>query len=155
MLHGGPERVQHAGVGRDDRAHRRNSVSLQLTYTDPAATTASPRGRDNTVTYTLTNEQRTEDRLQRKEQRPTLKTVINLTNHTYFNLAGEGSGDVFNQLLKINANSYTPTDANLIPTGLRAGGGDAVRLPSLKPIGQDIRDACSAAGQSAGARPRL
>jgi aldose 1-epimerase len=44
-------------------------------------------------------------------------TVINMTNHSYFNLAGESSGDVYGQKVYINANSYTPTDKTQIPTG--------------------------------------
>ena len=63
-------------------------------------------------------------------------TILNLTNHSYFNLDGEGT--VQEQLLKIHADHYTPNDAGCLPTGeLAPVAGTAMDFRSFKPIGKD------------------
>jgi aldose 1-epimerase len=69
------------------------------------------------VTFTLDNHNRYWIRYKIRNNDRKLATVVNPTNHTYFNLAGEASGSALHQLVQINANAITPTDANLIPTG--------------------------------------
>jgi aldose 1-epimerase len=138
LLHGGPNSY-NTQVWQATPQMGAHSVSLKLTYTDPDNYNGFPGEVSNVVTYTLTRGNALRIEYSATTTKP---TVINLTNHTYFNLAGEGSGDVYGQLMKINANSFTPTNANLIPTGQIAPvAGTPFDFRSPKPIGQDIRNA--------------
>ena len=70
------------------------------------------------------------------------RTVVNISNHTYFNLAGEGAAEgALGERLTIPAAAYTPTDATSIPTGeIRPVDGTAFDFRQPKPIDRDVRD---------------
>lgn len=89
------------------------------------------------VTYTLSADNALRIDYRARTDKP---TVINLTNHSYFNLAGNGSGSVENQLLWLNADAYTPVDATAIPTGdIAPVSGTPLDFRHLAPIGARLR----------------
>jgi aldose 1-epimerase len=109
-LHGGPN-------GFDKRVWTPRELpdgGLELTYPSTDGEEGFPGNLTATVTYHLTdaNELRIEySAITDKD------TVVNLTNHSYFNLKGAGSGDILGHLVRLNADRFTPVDAGLIPTG--------------------------------------
>ncbi len=128
-----------------------NTAILKLTASFPAhegclpslspGCTGFPAAIDATVTYTLTADNQLRIFYAATNESTTDQTVINLTNHTYFNLGGESSGDVYNQLLALNSNDYTPTDVNLIPESpyFVPVAGTPYDFRNMHPIGQHIR----------------
>ncbi len=67
-------------------------------------------------------------------------TIVNLTNHSYWNLAGENAGSVLGHELRLHASRWLPTDETLIPTGELAGvAGTPMDFRTSKPLGRDIR----------------
>jgi aldose 1-epimerase len=143
LLHGGPNSY-NTQVWDATPETGPGFVALKLTYTDPDCKNGFPGTVQNTVIYKLTNDNALRIEYHATTDKP---TVINLTNHTYFNLAGEGSGDVYDQLLQLNADKFTPVDANLIPTGEFAPvAGTPFDFRHMKPIGRDIRDASAPMG---------
>jgi aldose 1-epimerase len=132
-LHGGPLGFDHkVWTGRA----LPNGVELTLVSADGEM--GFPGKLTVHVEYTLQG-----DSLQIGYKATTTKpTVVNLTNHSYFNLAGENSGTILNQTLMLNADRYTPVDPTLIPTGtLDTVGGTPFDFRKPTAIGARINDA--------------
>lgn len=131
-LHGGPE-------GFDSRVWTvasRTQTALTLTLHSPDGDQGFPGALDASVTYTVSGAEVRID-LEARTDRP---TVVSLTNHSYFNLAGEGSGSVDDHLLQVNADHYTPTNQALIPTGeLAPVDGTPLDLRQPTRIGDAVR----------------
>jgi aldose 1-epimerase len=114
-----------------------DSAGVALTLVSPDGDQGFPGQLTITVTYSITNDNDFRIDYRAATDKP---TVLNLTNHLYFNMAGNGSGNVEKQVLQVMADSYTPTDVNQVPTGeIAPVAGTALDFRSPKPIGQDIR----------------
>jgi aldose 1-epimerase len=141
-LHGGPD-AYNTQIWAATPEKLANAVALKLTYTDPSGKNGFPGTVTTEVTYTLTDDNALEIAYRATTDAP---TVINYTNHTYFNLAGEGSGDVYDQKLAINSNTFQPTDSVQIPTGFASVSGTPFDFRAMKPIGRNIEDASAPEG---------
>jgi aldose 1-epimerase len=136
----------HGGLKGFDKA----LWTVQSAQAGPTASVAfelvSPDGEESypgklsvTATYSLSEQNEIAVEYRATTDKP---TIVNISNHTYFNLAGEGSPDgVMKHLLTLNAQEFTPVDATLIPTGeFRQVAGTVFDFRTARPIGRDIRD---------------
>ncbi|MEO8778113.1 MAG: aldose epimerase family protein [Rhodanobacter sp.] len=136
-LHGGTE-------GLDTRLWKVVSVeqgptaSVTFSHVSPDGDQGYPGRLAVTVTYSLSED----NQLTIADQATTNKTtIVNISNHTYWNLDGAGSGTVMHQLLMIPADQITPVDKTQIPTGeFRSVAGTPFDFRHAKPIGKDIRN---------------
>jgi aldose 1-epimerase len=118
------------------QARQLNNNALQLTYTSRDGEEGYPGNMTATVTYILTPA----DELRIEYAATTDKeTIVNLSQHTYFNLAGAGVGDILGHKIRINADRFTPIDETSIPTGeLRAVRGTPLDFTRETAIGARI-----------------
>jgi len=136
-LHGGKDGFQSV----DWHSYQPDDQTIVFTYLSKDGEEGFPGNLNVKVTYSLTDS----NQLKMEYEATTDKTtVINLTNHAFFNLNGEGSGAILNHSLIINADQYTPVDSTLIPTGeIASVKGTPFDFTSEKTIGQNINDSSS------------
>lgn len=139
----GPNSLHGGAKGFDKKVWKARELSpaepaLELTYLSKEGEEGYPGNLSVKVVYTLTDE----NGLRIDYTATTDKdTMINLTNHSYFNLAGQGNGDILKHQLMINAGRFTPIDSTLIPTGeLRSVQGTPFDFRKPTAIGARIED---------------
>lgn len=145
-LHSGPYGFNSA-IWDSEMKTINDRVELILTYSSPSVTEnliqsqGFPGNLHTTVTYSLNNKNQLSIDYSAKSD---ADTFVNLTNHTYFNLNGEGNGTILKHELYLNADQITLTNDQQIPTGKYGEVKDKEWAPfdfrKAKPIGQDIND---------------
>lgn len=113
-IHGGKDKRFDKVVWKGRPFENQEDAGVRFTHLSADGDEGFPGNLNCTVTYTLTNRNELKISYEATTDKP---TIVNLTNHSYFNLAGAGSRDVLGHEMMINANFYTPGDKALIPTG--------------------------------------
>ena len=132
-LHGGLKGFDKK-IWRAREVKRADGAAVEFRYVSPDGEENFPGALDTKVTYTLTDDNALQIDYVAKTSKP---TIVNLTNHSYFNLAG--SGDVLGHELLMNARWYTPLDENTVPTGeVRVVDGTPFDFRTPRRIGERI-----------------
>jgi aldose 1-epimerase len=143
-LHGGPGGGYSARVWEAAPAADGRDAAVRLRYLDPGGTNGFPGTVQNEVVYAVTPDNALRIEYRARTDAP---TVINLTNHTYFNLIGEGGGDVYDQLLAVNAHEILAVDDAGIPVGLATVARTPFDFRALKALGRDLRAVAAPRGE--------
>ena len=136
-LHGGLKGFDKV-IWEVEEEVKESSASLILIYTSKDMEEGYPGNLDIKVTYTLTNDDELKVRYEAETDK---KTIVNLTQHSYFNLSAGLSRDILAHEITIDADSYLPVDKSLIPTGeLRDVEGTPFDFRETKRVGDDINE---------------
>ena len=141
LLKNNGENHLHGGaIGFDkvvwDAQYDQAKKQITLSYLAKDKEEGYPGNLKLSATYTLTDDNSIVVDYHATTDKP---TPVNVTQHTYFNLKGEGEGTILDHELMLNANKYTPVDKGLIPTGeLPSVSGTPFDFTTAKPIGRDI-----------------
>ena len=131
-LHGGPKGFHHSVWD----ATLLNDSTLSLKLSSPDGEAGFPGKLDVDVTYSLTSDNGLQIDYKAVTDKP---TIVNLTNHSYFNLGGDGSKDVLGEYVMINADGFTPIDSTFMTTGeISKVEGTPFDFRTAKTVGQDI-----------------
>lgn len=136
-LHGGVRGFDKV-VWRAEPQATEGGPAVSLTYRSPDGDQGYPGTLDARVTYTVTSR---DELVIDYEATTDRATPVNLTQHSYFNLAGAGYADILDHRLTVHASAYTPIDATLIPTGeVALVAGTPFDFRAAHPVGARIDD---------------
>ncbi len=113
MLHGGAQGFD-TRIWQAEILPNKDSASVKFSYLSKDMEEGFPGNFNCSVIYTLTDNNELKLEYEAKTDKP---TVVNLTNHAYFNLSGAGNGTILDHLMQINADAYTEVNDQYIPTG--------------------------------------
>ncbi len=136
-LHGGTRGFDKVLWTVGKVTHDSDKASVVLSHVSPDGDMGYPGTLSASVVYSLDEKNQLSIDYRATTDKP---TIVNLSNHAYWNLSGEGSGSVMDDRLTIAGEAYLPVDAGSIPTGeIRKVAGTPFDFRQAKPIGRDIR----------------